>query len=450
MLGDFANLSMAERIALLPEHKRREVLADMSQDDLEALEGSWPFWARPSQLPPEGDWLGWLISTGRGWGKTRTAAEFICDEVEAGRSAHSGLVGRTSSDVRDVMIEGESGLVEVSRRRGFPCEWEPSRRKVTWPNQAITHTYSAEEPSLLRGPQHDLLWGDEIASWKYRESWDNAMLGLRVGHRPRYIATTTPKVNPLMRSLFMRAIPRAAYEQSPTTGAIVLTGGSTYENIANLAEVYVNEIVKGMEGSRLAQQELYGKMLEDSKDALWGRVLLEDTRVIKNPMLREIVVAIDPAASVSEDSSETAIMVCGVGEDHHGYLLEDRTLKGKPEAWAKEAVTAFNKWQANRIIAEANNGGDMVISTIHSVDRLVPCKKIIASRGKYTRAEPVATLYAQRMIHHVGYYAELEDQMCLWVPGEQSPDRLDACVWGFTDLMADMKKLIYGRDFGIA
>lgn len=448
---DVSNLSMAERLALLPEAERRQILGTFSDDELDALEYDWNFWARPSQMAPVGDWLGWLIMTGRGWGKNRTAAEFCTREIKAGRSERSGFIARTGADIRDVVVEGESGIMRICPPDFRPL-WEPSKRRLSWPNGAVTHTYSAEEPDVLRGPQHDLVWGDELAAWKFRETWDNAMFGLRIGLKPRWIATTTPKVTPLMKKLLMDSVPRSFYDSSPNkrSGSIVLSGGSTYENIANVAPTFIKEVIRRAEGTRLAKQEIYGKMLEDSIDALWKRDQLDADRVIKHPPLKQVVVAVDPAASVSDDSSETGIMVCGAGVDGHGYLIEDVTLKGKPEQWAAAAVAAFHRHKANRIIAESNNGGDMVIATIQAVDKMVPCKKIIASRAKYTRAEPVATLYAQHLVHHVGYYAELEDQQCLWVPGEQSPDRLDALVWGFSDLMVDLKTKIYGRDFGIA
>lgn len=448
---DITLLSMAERLAVLSIPERRQIMSDFTDDELDALEYDWQFWGRPSQFAPAGDWLGWLIVTGRGWGKNRTAGQYCIGEIRAGRSERSGFIARTSADVRDVMVEGESGIMRICPPE-FRPRWESSKRRLTWPNGAVTHTYSAEEPDVLRGPQHDLLWGDELAAWKFVDTWSNAMFGLRLGTYPRWIVTTTPKLTTLMKRLIRDSVERAVYDASPAPGSIVLSGGSTYENLANLAPAFMKEVVRKAEGTRIAKQEIYGKMLEDSPDALWKRDTLDETRVTKVDLskMRSIVVAIDPAASVTDDSSETAIMVCAAGDDGHGYLLEDITCKAKPEVWAAKAVEAYHRFKADRIIAESNNGGDMVIGTIMSVDRLVPCKKIIASRGKYTRAEPVASLYAQKLVHHVGYYAELEDQQCLWVPGEQSPDRLDAAVWGFSDLMVDLKTKIYGRDFGIA
>jgi phage terminase large subunit-like protein len=443
---------MAEKLALLSEEARTAMLAQFSDEEWDALEYDWNFWSRPSQQAPLGNWLGWLIMTGRGWGKNRTAAEFCVGEIRANRSSRSGFIARTGPDMRDVVIEGESGIMRICPPDFRPL-WEPSKRRLSWPNGAITHTYSADEPDVLRGPQHDLIWGDELAAWKFREAWTNAMFGLRMGLNPRWIATTTPKVTPLMKSLLLEAKPREQYENMSVgdqRGAIILSGGSTYENLANLAPAFIKEVIRRAEGTRIAKQEIYGKMLEDSPDALWKRQQLEDDRVIKAPPLRNVVVAVDPAASASEDSSETGIMVCGVDEAGHGYLIEDSTIKGKPEQWGAAAVAAFHKHQANRIIAETNNGGDMVISVIMAVDKMVPTKKITASRAKYTRAEPVAALYAQHIMHHVGYYAELEDQLCLWVPGEESPDRLDALVWAFSDLLVDLKAKVYGRDFGIA
>ena len=443
-------MSMAEQIAAMPPAVRAVIMNKFDDEEIEALQYDWRFWARPSQVAPVGDWVGWLIVTGRGWGKNRTAAEFCLEEIKAGRSARSGFVARTSGDIRDVVVEGESGIMTIAPPDFRPL-WEPSKRRLTWPNGAITHTYSAEEPDILRGPQHDLIWGDELAAWKFRETWDNAMLGLRIGIHPRWIVTTTPKLTPLMKEMMKQGIQRSEYDAQKHVNAIVLSGGSTYDNVANLAPVFMQEVVRRYEQTRMARQELYGKMIEDSPDALWKRALLDDLRVSKFPPIRNCVVAVDPQGTLSEESlTETGIMVCGVGEDGHGYLLHDASLRGQPHEWGNAAVTAYHTFKADRIVAETNNGGDMVISTIHAIDDKVPCKKVTASRAKYTRAEPISALYERKMIHHVGYYAELEDQMCIWVPGEKSPDRLDAAVWGFSDLMADLKRLVYGRDFGIA
>lgn len=444
------DFSLAERVALLPEDERRKLFAEYTDEEMEALEYDWSYWRRPSQHPPAGDWVGWLIVTGRGWGKNRTATEFLIDQVRKGNTSRSALIARTAGDIRDTCVEGESGVLTVAPKEIRPV-WEPSKRRLTWPNGAITITYSADEPDLLRGPQHDLILADELAAWKHKSAWDNAMLGLRIGAHPRWVGTTTPKMTALMKELLKEATPRAKYDADPSAfkHAVVLSGGSTYDNIANLAPVFIQKIVKGMEGTRLASQELYGRTLEDSKDALWNRVLLERQRRTHMPGMKQIVVAVDPQAEQKEnEETATGIMVGGLGEDDHGYLLEDNTLNGQPHEWASAAVAAYHRHKANRIIAEVNNGGDMVLAAIRSVDATVNIKKISASRGKHTRAEPIAVLYEQGMIHHVGYYVELEDEQCLWVPGEDSPHRLDAAVWCFSDLMIDLKALKYGRDFG--
>ena len=319
------------------------------------------------------------------------------------------------------MIEGESGIMAIAADADRPL-YEPSKRRLTWPNGAIATAYSADQPDRLRGPQHDALWADEVCSWRYLEdTWSMAMFGLRLGKNPQVVVTTTPRPLPLFKSLL----------KDNTTH---VTTGSTYENVANLAPVFVDQIIKRYEGTRLGAQELDAKILEDAEGALWTRDTLEKYRVTKAPELTKIFVAVDPKAESSADS-EAGIVVVGLGTDKHGYLLDDNSINSTPEGWAKQAVSAYHRHKANAIVAEVNQGGDMVVTTIHSVEKSIPVNKVRATRGKYTRAEPVSSLYSQGKIHHVGMFGLLEDQLCSWVPGEKSPDRLDALVWGFTELM---------------
>jgi phage terminase large subunit-like protein len=386
----------------------------------------WSVWARPAQLAPDGDWRIWLILAGRGFGKTRSGAEWVRQQIEAGHAGRIALVGATAADVRDTMIEGESGLLRI-----FPDEtrprYEPSKRRVTFANGAIATTYSADEPDRLRGPNHDLAWADEVAAWRYPDAWDQLMFGLRIGDRPRAVATTTPRPTRLIRGLADR--PDCA-----------VTRGSTYDNSANLSPAFLDEMRQRYEGTRLGRQELEAELLLDADGALWTRDMLDDARTTTVPNLRRIVVAIDPAATATADSDETGIIVAGIDDHGHGYVLEDRSMKGSPAEWASAAVTAHHVHKADRIVAEANQGGDMISHTLRTVDASVPVKLVHASRGKRTRAEPIAALYEQGRVHHAGAFPELEDQLCTWTPDGQSPDRLDALVWALSELMVGARE----------
>lgn len=377
--------------------------------------------ARDKQLLPDGVWSTWMILAGRGFGKTRTGAETVRYWVETGQGKRIALVARTAADVRDVMVEGESGILAICPPWNKPV-YEPSKRRIRWPNGAIATTYSGDKPDQLRGPQHDKGWCDEIAAWRYPDSWDQLQFGMRLGDNPQVVVTTTPRPIKIVREILA----------DPTT---VSTRGSTYENSANLAPSALARLKTKYENTRLGQQELYAILLDDNPYALWKRANIDETRVQKTPDLKRIIVAIDPAVTATEDSDETGIVVAGVGTDNHGYVLDDMTLSASPDKWAKEAVSAYHKYKADRVIAETNNGGDMVEFTVNTVDRSVPFKQVRASRGKLTRAEPVAALYEQKKVHHVGMFAELEDQMCQWMPGDPSPDRMDALVWALTELM---------------
>ena len=388
----------------------------------------WRFWARPEQLPPPGKWRVWLVMAGRGFGKTRTGAEWVREQVRHGHSLVN-LIGATADDARDIMVEGESGILAICPPEERP-EYVVSKRQLKWPNGAKSLIFTADEPERLRGKQHSKLWCDELASWRYqREAWDQAMFGLRLGINPQVVVTTTPKPTKVIKDLLeMSKVEGGTYR-------VVVTGGSTYDNRANLAPAFVQEIVQRYEGTRLGQQELYARLLEDVPGALWNRDLLEQTRVAKMPALKRVGVAIDPAVTATEDSDETGIIVGGVGEDGHGYIIQDDSGRYSPEMWAARAIRAYHLYEANAIIAEVNNGGDLVRSVILNSDPRVSYRPVRATRGKYTRAEPVAQLYEQGKIHHVGVLVQLEDQLCSWVPGEKSPDRLDALVWLITEIM---------------
>jgi len=388
------------------------------------LPPAWREVARPEQLPPPGDWMYWVFLGGRGAGKTRAGAEAVCERVESGLARRVGLIAPTAADTRDVIIEGESGLLAVYRRMGKrPPLYEPSKRRVTWANGSVATTFSADEPDRLNGPQHDLLWADEVGVWRYPAAWRMAQLGLRLGKHPQAFITTTPKRSKLVREIV-------------GDPAAMLSRSTTYDNRSNLAEIFFREVVRQYEGTTLGRQELMAEMLEDVSGALWTTRIMETSRVGVAPPLRRVVIAIDPATTATEDSAETGVVAVGLGEDGRGYVLADLSLRGAPERWARAAVQAYHDLGADRIVYETNQGGDMVAHTLRMVDPNVLLKGVTASKGKATRAEPVSALYEQGRVCHVGVYPMLEDQMTGWVPGEgASPDRIDALVWAITDLM---------------
>jgi predicted phage terminase large subunit-like protein len=430
------NKSPAEILSLLPDHARELALENLTDAALEALPYSWDFLARPNQKAPPGDWRIWLIMAGRGWGKTRCGAEFVRAHVESGKAKRIALVGRTAADVRDVMAEGPSGLVAVGSP-GMKPKYEPSKRRLIWPNGAVATMFSADQPNLLRGPQFDLGWCDELAAWTYTESFDQLMFGLRLGDDPRCIVTTTPRPVPVIRTLM-------------ASKSTVITKGSTYENRSNLAPQFFEEIVTRYEGTALGRQELYAEVIDEMPGALWTRELMETCRPKFVPEFVRIVVAVDP--SVEGTKNETGIVVCAQGADGHGYVLADRSTMGSPDKWAKKVVRTFNEFKADRIIAEVNQGGEMVERVIRTVDEDVPYKKVRASKGKIARAEPIAAFYEQGKVFHMEHFGKLEDQMCSYVPGEtKSPDRLDALVWGLSEIMLSRKVVreYQVSDFGL-
>jgi phage terminase large subunit-like protein len=416
----------AASIAQLPPPVRQQVLLSLSAQEREQLAWSWEFVARPSQLLPEGDWTYWLLKCGRGFGKTRTGAESVRQWIKQGHN-YVNLIGATADDARDVMVQGESGILAICPKWERP-EYKVSQRKLIWPNGAVSLIFTADEPERLRGKQHEKGWADELAAWRYAESWDQFKFGLRLGKKPQAIITTTPRPTALVRSIMA----------DPAT---ILTNGSTYENRGNLAPAFFSAVLKKYEGTRLGRQEINGELLDDNPGALFKRADIEKARVLIAPALSRIVIAIDPAAKKLDSSDDTGINVAGVAHingELHGFILADKTLHGSPETWARVAVEAYRELKADRIVAEVNNGGDMVESVIRTVDRNVPVRQVHATRGKAIRAEPVAALYEQGRIHHVGDLGKLEDQMCEWDPldpSAKSPDRMDAMVWAVTDLM---------------
>jgi phage terminase large subunit-like protein len=429
--------SLALLLAKLPEQRRKAILAQLTKAEAEALEWEWGFWARPKQRTPPGDWNTWLILAGRGFGKTRVGAEGVL-EAQRNGAMNIALIGETVADTRKVMVEGKlSGILACSPPWNRP-KYLPTQRILRWPNGAIATTYSAEEPDQLRGPQHDFAWGDEVAKWRYRDTWDQLQMGLRLGSNPRTIATTTPRPTPLIKELIA----------GEATGATAVTRGSTYENRANLAPKFIAKILAQYEGTRLGRQELYAELLDDAPGALWSRGRIEELRVkqAQVPALRRVVVAVDPAVTSNEDSDETGIVCAGLGPDGHAYVLEDGTLsKATPNQWAQQVIALYKRHNADRVVAEVNNGGDLVETNIRTADRHVSFSKVHASRGKAVRAEPIAALYEQGKVHHVGMFAALEDQMTGWDPAHslKSPDRMDALVWALTELMMGAQPRTY-------
>lgn len=391
---------------------------------------SWRRTARPNQLPPDGAWRTWFIQAGRGFGKTRTAAEWTRQQITDHGRQRIALVGATAADTRDVMVEGESGLLACCERYGIHATYQPSRRRVLFPNGAKAFLYSAEEADRLRGPQHDGAWGDELAAWADPETYNNLDMGLRLGTNPQMVVTGTPKPVTLVRALVKRS--------KEAESDVRITRGALLDNAANLAPGFVSVMKARYAGTRIGRQELDGELLEDVEGALWTLSLIDAHRVDRVPPGVDLVVsvvAIDPAATSGESSAETGIIVVARGSDGDGYVLADYSIRGTPNEWGGAAIQAYDDYDADHVTPETNNGGEMVTNTLQTIRPTLPIRPVHASRGKATRAEPISALYEQGRMHHVGTFAALEDQLSNWVPGMKSPDRLDALVWGATDVM---------------
>lgn len=397
----------------------------LSPDEYKILMYDWQFWARPEQLPPQELFTDeskfqWLYLAGRGAGKTRSMAEFVTDCVKNRGYRRISLIGATAPEVRTIIMEGESGLLNISHPDFMPV-YEPSKKKVIWPNGAIANIFYGSEPELSRGAQSDLVWMDELCKWQYpQETVDNIMFGLRLGKKPLCCISTTPK-------------PIKAIKDLLKDTSVCVTRGTTYDNKDNLANSFIKTIIGKYEGTRLGRQELNAEILEDNPGALWKRAWIDRDRISTAPDMERIVVAIDPKA-MSDADSEAGIIVAGKGVDGFYYMLEDCSMNGGPLEWAQTAINAYERWRADRIVAEINNGGEMVESTLKNIKSTVPYKSVWASRGKVIRAEPISALSEQGKIKHVGVFANLEDQLCEWEQGMKSPDRLDAYVWAFTFL----------------
>jgi phage terminase large subunit-like protein len=403
-----------------------ELLADILAD------GGWRAKARPEQLPPQGDWNGWLVVAGRGFGKTRTGSEWVKELVETKQARRIALIAPTAADCRDVMVEGPAGILAVSSSWERP-QYEPSKRRLTWPNGAVATMFSSEESDRLRGPQHDAVWFDELAAMTDPSAiWDMAMFGLRL-RRPRWLVTTTPRPIKLIQELMARE-----------GQDVIVTRGSTFDNAANLAPAFLKAIRTRYEGTRLGRQELFAELLLDVQGALWTRNMLDRANGFSDlPDMKRVVVAVDPSGTrgAGDGCDSVGIVVAGLGADGLGYVLADRTCKLSPDGWGREAVRAYHEFKADRMIAERNFGGAMVEHVIRTIDRNVSYREVTASRGKIVRAEPIAALYEQTRVRHAGSFVELEDQLAAMTSegyvGVGSPDRADALVWALTDLLVD-------------
>ena len=430
--------SPAERLAALPAPARTAFLGTLSEAQKADLMHDWRgFLARPSQLAPDeathGRWAIWMILAGRGFGKTRAGAEWVREKVKAG-ARRIALVGETAADTRDVMVEGESGILAVHGPHERPL-YEPSKRQITWPNGAVAKLYNATEPDQLRGPQHDAAWCDELAKWHYaRAAWDQLQFGMRLGAHPQLIVTTTPRPIELVRAII------AGQE-----GSVVTTRGKTRDNAANLAPGFMEKIATRYAGTRLGRQELDGEILRDTPGALWRAAQIEahrlDRKALDERNFTRILVSVDPAASDGETSNEHGIIVAGIEQssgETTGCLIEDGSMRGTPLEWARRAIALHDRFEADGIVVEVNQGGAMVRHTLETVRPHIRIIEVRATRGKHVRAEPVAALYEQGRICHIGRFDTLEEQMGMMTDngyiGEGSPDRVDAMVWAFSAL----------------
>jgi len=393
-------------------------LSQLNQNEKELLPYVWELYARDKQKLPSVPFFVWLILAGRGFGKTRTGAETV--RKWARSNAMVNIIGATADDARDIMIEGESGIMSICPDGERPL-YVSSKRRLEWQNGAVTLIFTADEPERLRGKQHMKIWADELGSWRYDEAWSQAMLGLRLGKNPQAIVTTTPRPTKLLKELI-------------GDKRNIVTIGTTYENRSNLAQGFFDYVISKYEGTRLGRQELNAELLTDMPGALWRREDIDKNRVIKSPeSLERVVVGVDPTASSNGD--EAGIITAGKFGDNY-YTIADDSTHGSPQAWASAAVKAYHLYRADCIVAEKNNGGEMVEAVIKQVDNNVNVKLVWASRGKATRAEPIAAIAEQGRDHHIGVFAGLEDELCQWVPGDNSPNRLDAKVWAITELMS--------------
>jgi hypothetical protein len=428
--------SIMEQLAELPDDERALALSGM---DADVLLWDWSIWGRPEQFCPPGiDWNVWLVLAGRGFGKTRLAAEWVRDQAKYTTTGQRrfALVARTAADVRDVIVEGESGIMNVSPPSEKPL-YEPSKRRLTWPNGNTATLFTADEPDSLRGPQFTHAWGDEIAAWRQTPdtagmtAFDNLRVGTRLGANPQMVVTTTPKRVPLLYKLL---------EEAEKSGIVKVTRGSTLDNAGNLSGAYLDTMLGVYAGTKLAKQELYGEMLDNVEGALWTEEMIEKHRHANYPASTPLrVIGVDP--SVAENPrDECGIVVVSSTADRDLYkrqawVVEDASVLGSPTVWAQRVVEMARKWGCP-VVAEVNQGGALVKNAIHTIDPNVTVLEVHSKYGKALRAEPITLAYEQGRVHHIGYLTDLESQMYSWIPGEgKSPDRVDALVHALTALL---------------
>jgi phage terminase large subunit-like protein len=416
-------------ILSLDRDTRAKMIEAMTPLECAHLLHDWSFWSRPDQAPPPGDWIIWLILAGRGAGKTRAGAEAVRNWVQTYPIVN--LIGATVADVRDTMVQGESGVLACCRRDERP-RFLASDLRLEWPNGAVSLLFSAEEPDRLRGKQHMKLWCDELAAWRQPDAFDQALLGLRLGDKPQAIVTTTPRPSKIIKSL-------AADKDT------IVSRGSTFDNKAHLARAFFERITGRYRGQTIGRQELFAEIVEETPGALWTRALIERQRVQPEAAPREfaeIVVAVDPPARSGATSDECGIVVAARAESGLFYVLADLTSQGDtPGAWGARVGAAYRGFKANRVVAEINNGGDMVAEVLRQSEPHLPVRSVHATRGKYLRAEPIAAAYERGLVFHAGTFMKLEDQLCALTPDFDrraagfSPDRADALVWALADLL---------------
>lgn len=426
---NFANCSPITWLSCLAKSQRAKLLARLSDREVERLYHSWALWARPEQLAPPQDWRVWLIMAGRGWGKTRTGAEWISWQVQSGKARRIALVAATQHEARMVMVEGVSGLLACCPPWARP-HYEPSKRQLTWENGAVAQCFGAEEPDSLRGAQFDAAWCDELAKWSKPAAWDQVMFGLRLGQRPQVVVTTTPQPVPLIEQLIGRS-------------DVVLTKGRTADNRANLAKGFLQELEASYGGTWLAAQELEGELLSDVPDTLWPARLLAEANVPRAPALSKVLLAIDPAVSSHADSAETGMVVVGLAEDGVCYVLQDASDRLTPTAIGKRVAALIALHKIDQLVVEVNQGGDWLLQSLNQADLDAVIMPVRAGQDKWARAEPVAMLYAQGRVKHVGRLPQLEAQMRACqrgVPNRLGMDRVDALVWAIRSLQRQKQR----------
>lgn len=432
----------------LTEADRMAIIRKLSREQVRNLPYSWRSWARPGQLPPgtigalnaRTDWVHWLPLAGRGWGKTKVGAETVRLWAEDPKKIIN-IVGPTTDAVRKVMIEGPSGLLSCYPPWARP-QWEPTRHRVTFPSGAVAHTFSADEPERLRGPQCTNYWADEPCAWRFLvEAWDNLMFGFRLGDNPQGVITTTPK-------------PIKWLKEMVADSGCVVTRHSSLENKINLTKVFFDKVIGKYIGTRIGRQEVEAEILDDTPGALWKRQKIDELRItareVQWSMVLRVVIGVDPAVTSGEDSNETGIVAAALTRSGHVLVLDDQSCRESPAGWANVVTALYRRRRADRVVGEVNNGGDLVERNIRVAEPNISYRSVRASRGKLRRAEPVAQLYERGLVHHVGFFSDLEDQLCTYVPGigeDESPDRMDAMVWAITELAVDPEPVEAGVQF---